>query len=74
MDRNRAFAEILLREVMSHLASMAVDPRYSPAWRDAFYAASREVGRNTRRFVSEARRKCEWQAALQAHEDATNGS
>jgi len=71
--RQETFTWLLMREIRSHLEHMATDPRFSSDHRDAFYAASREIGRNTQRFVAEARRKVEWNMAVAAHEEATGG-
>jgi hypothetical protein len=72
-DKRYTFTQLLLREIRAHFEHLAADPNTPGAYRDAFYAASREVGRNTPKFVAEARRKLGWQDAVAAHEDATNG-
>jgi hypothetical protein len=69
----RTFTWLLMREVCSHIESLASDPKYPDEYRNAFYAASREIGRNTHKFVAAAKRKVEWYVALEAHEEATNG-
>lgn len=71
-DKRYTFTQLLLREIRAHFEHMAVDPNVPAAHRDAFYAASREVGRNTPKFVAEARRKLGWQDAVAAHEEAIN--
>ena len=73
MADKRTFTQILLREIRAHFEFLATDPQRSACERDAFYAASREIGRNTPRFVAEARRKLGWQDAIAEHEEATNG-
>jgi hypothetical protein len=71
--RKETFTWLLMREIRSHIESLATDPRFSDECRDAFYVASREIGRNTQRFVAEARRKVDWHMAIEAHEEASNG-
>lgn len=71
-DKRYTFTQLLLREIRAHFEHLAVDPAVPASHRDAFYAASREVGRNTPKFVAEARRKLGWQDAVAAHEEATN--
>ena len=72
-DKRHTFTQLLLREIRAHFEHLAAAQNTQAAYRDAFYAASREIGRNTPRFVAEARRKLGWQDAIAEHEEATNG-
>ena len=73
MTDKRTFTQLLLREIRAHFELLATDPQRSACERDAFYTASREIGRNTPRFVQEARRKMEWQDIATEHQEAANG-
>lgn len=71
-DKRYTFTQLLIREIRAHFEHLAANHPV-PAHRDAFYAASREIGRNTPMFVAEARRKLGWQDAIAEHDEATNG-
>lgn len=71
-DNRYTFTQLLLREIRAHFEHLAADANTPAMYRDAFYAASREVGRNTPKFVAEARRKLGWQDAIAEHQEATN--
>lgn len=51
----------------------ANDPQRSSCEQAAFYAASREIGRNTPKFVQEARRQLDWQNIKAGHEEVAHG-
>jgi hypothetical protein len=72
-DRKETFTSLLLGEIRHHLESLAADPRFTHEQQDALYAAVREVGRNTRRFVAEANRKLSWNMAIMEHKEAIDG-
>lgn len=74
MTTKRTFTQLLLREIRAHLEFMATDPARSGAEQAALYMASREVGRNTPKFVQEARRKLDWQEVLVSQEANADGS
>ena len=71
--KQETFTWLLIREIRSHLEGLAKNGSVSPEHQDAFYAASREIGRNSQRFVAQARRKVEWNMAISEHEEATSG-
>lgn len=73
MTHKRTFTQLLLREIRAHLEFMATDPFRSVVEQNALYMASREIGRNTPRFVQEARRKLDWQDVLAGQEVNANG-
>jgi hypothetical protein len=66
------FTQLLLLQIRDHFEHLANSGNIPDEHRDAFYAASREIRRNTPKFVQEARRQMDWQNAAAAHEDATN--
>lgn len=67
------FTQLLLREIRAHFELKAIDPATPDMHRDVYYAVSREIGRNTPKFVQAANKARQWQDALQAHEEATGG-
>jgi hypothetical protein len=71
--KQETFTWLLIREIRSHIEHLAGDSNMPPEYRDAFYAASREIGRNAQRFVAQARRRVEWNTAIASHEEATSG-
>jgi hypothetical protein len=66
------FTQLLLLQIRAHFEHLAKSGNIPDEHRDAFYAASREIRRNTPKFVQEARRQMDWQNAAAAHQDATN--
>jgi hypothetical protein len=66
------FTQLLLLQIRAHFEHLAKSGNIPDEHRDAFYAASREIRRNTPKFVQEARRQMDWQNASAAHQDATN--
>lgn len=73
MTTKRTFTQLLLREIRAHLEWLANDPQRSSCEQAAFYAASREIGRNTPKFVQEARRQLDWQNIKAGHEEVAHG-
>lgn len=73
MTTKRTFTQLLLREIRAHLEFMATDPARSGAEQAALYMAAREIGRNTPKFVQEARRKLDWQEVVVRQEANADG-
>jgi len=73
-QKRYTFTQLLLLEIREHFEHLAKNGNIPDEYRDAFYAASREIRRNTPKFVQEARRQMDWQNAAAAHEEATNVS
>ena len=73
MQNKRTFTQLLLREIRAHFEQKAASGSVPGHHADVYYAVSREIGRMTPQFVAEARRKLDWQDAVEAHEEATSG-
>ena len=71
-EKRYTFTRLLLLEIRAHFEHLAKSGNIPNEYRDAYYAVSREIGRNTPKFVQEARRQLDWQNAALAHEDASN--
>lgn len=71
-SNKRTFTQLLLREIRDHFEFLATDPARPDAERDTLFMVSREIGRNTPKFVQEARRKLDWQGTL-GEQEQTNG-
>ena len=70
--KKQTFTQLLLLQIRAHFEHLAKSGNIPDEHRDAFYAASRDIRRNTPKFVQEARRQMDWQNAVEANEGATN--
>jgi hypothetical protein len=73
MLKKPTFTQLLLSEIRAHFEHKAASGSVPGNHADVYYAVSREIGRMTPQFVSEARRKLGWQDAIEQHEEARHG-
>jgi hypothetical protein len=73
MQNKSTFTQLLLREIRAHFEQKAASGSVPGHHADVYYAVSREIGRMTPQFISEARRKLGWQDALDSHQEAASG-
>lgn len=73
-SNHQTFTQLLLLEIRRHLEHLAACGNIPNEHRDAYYAASREIRKNTPMFVKDAIRKFDWQKKASEHEEAARGS
>lgn len=72
--KRETYTDVLLREICAHLEWMATDPSRAAGECDAFYKASRSIGRNRNEFVSRTLRQMDWNNAIDSATGKEAGS